>query len=380
MAGIYIHIPFCKSKCTYCDFFSKTDLSQLEHLTQAMVMEIGQRKEYLKEAVDSIYFGGGTPSVLPIAALETIFTRLRETFTVRPDAEITLEANPDDLSPRYLDDLRAVGINRLSIGIQSFDNLELKAIRRRHSGSDALQAVAWAQAARFDNISIDLIFGLPGQSVASWAKQLATALSLDVQHLSCYGLMYEEGTPLWRQMWQGRVTPTDDDTATAMYRLLVETCAAKGYEQYEISNFARPGFRSLHNSAYWKQIPYLGIGPAAHSYDGDSRQWNIASVTQYIRRVNAGGELYFERELLSPQDKYNDFVMTALRTIEGIDLKRLELLFGKSGVEYCVNAARPFIEHGKLRIDGRFLHLTPDGVMISDMIIVDLLQTDGATS
>ncbi len=372
MAGIYIHIPFCKTKCTYCDFYSKTDFSQQSELVRAMMLEIRQRKDYLTESVSTIYFGGGTPSVLSVAEIDTLLKTLFSTFDVEKEAEITLEANPDDLSLEYLTELRKTGVNRLSMGVQSFDDEQLKAIHRRHSAQTALDSITTTQKAGFDNISIDLIYGLPGQSLQSWKSQVDKATQLRVQHLSAYGLTYEEGTPLWRQMKAGKITPADDEMMIEMYNYLIKTLGENGFEQYEISNFARHGLRSRHNSSYWKQQPYIGIGPAAHSFDGDSRQWNISSVTKYCKQI-LNKETYFEKEILTLQDKYNDFVMVSLRTIEGINLEDLREIFGEKLYEHCVKSAENHLKNHKLCIKDDFLRLTSDGIMISDKIIVDLM-------
>ena len=373
MAGIYIHIPFCKTRCTYCDFYSQTDYSQQSDLVQAMLRELENRKTYLNEHVETIYFGGGTPSTLSISQIETLLKTIFSIFTVEVDAEVTLEANPDDLSLEYLTELRKAGVNRLSLGVQSFDDRQLKAINRRHTAATALISIDLAHQAGFENISIDLIFGLPGQAFDSWKHQVDKAMTLEVQHLSAYGLTYEEGTPIWLQMKSGKIIPTDDDTMIEMYNYLVSTCAKYGFEQYEISNFAKQGYRSHHNSSYWKQKPYLGIGPAAHSFDRNSRQWNVASVTQYCHRI-LNDQISFESEILSTKDKYNDFVMVSLRTLEGINLTLLEKEFGEYFHNYCLKSADKYIESNRLYLKDAFLRLTPDGIMISDQIISDLMH------
>ncbi|HHT22613.1 MAG TPA: radical SAM family heme chaperone HemW [Bacteroidales bacterium] len=372
MAGIYIHIPFCKSKCSYCDFYSKTDFSQRKELIDCLIKEIHLQKNYIDENVETIYFGGGTPSVLSSDELERILSALEANFLIEEDAEITLEANPDDLTAEYLNALKLIKINRLSIGVQSFDNKQLKAINRRHSSEAALTAVEVSKNNGFNNISIDLIFGLPEQDLASWKEQVNKAMYLDIQHLSAYGLMYEEGTPLWRKMKKGEVVPVDDETSIAMYHYLVKTCVENGFEHYEISNFAKPDFRSRHNSAYWQEKTYLGIGPSAHSYNGISRQWNILSISQYCRKINQG-ETFYEKEILSLQDKYNDFVMVSLRTMDGINFEILQKRFGEKMYNHCLKSAEAFINNGKLAIDKNFLRLTIDGVMTSDQIIVELM-------
>lgn len=372
MPSIYIHIPFCKTKCTYCDFYSITNFKQQDELVRAMLQEIEKRKSYLNGTISTIYFGGGTPSAISIVDIDLILKAIFSSFKVENDAEITLEANPDDLSLEYLIELGKIGVNRLSMGIQSFDDQQLKAINRRHTAESALNSVKIAKQAGFDNISIDLIFGLPEQNLESWKKQVDKAMTLDVQHISAYGLIYEKNTPLWRQMKSGKVIPADDETALEMYDYLVETCAGNGFEQYEISNFSKPGFRSQHNSSYWKQVPYLGIGPSAHSYDLHSRQWNISSIYQYCKNILKDGA-YFEKEILLEKDKYNDTVMVSLRTMEGINLDLIINQFGIKMRDFCVKSAEKYIENNKLRIEDNFLRLTSEGIMISDKILVDLM-------
>lgn len=372
MPCIYIHIPFCKTKCTYCDFYSITNFKQQDELVRAMLQEIEKRKSYLNGTISTIYFGGGTPSAISIVDIDLILKAIFSSFKVENDAEITLEANPDDLSLEYLIELGKIGVNRLSMGIQSFDDQQLKAINRRHTAESALNSVKIAKQAGFDNISIDLIFGLPGQNLESWKKQVDKAMTLDVQHISAYGLIYEKNTPLWRQMKSGKVIPADDETALQMYDYLVETCAGNGFEQYEISNFSKPGFRSKHNSSYWKQVPYLGIGPSAHSYDLHSRQWNTSSIYQYCKNILKDGA-YFEKEILLEKDKYNDTVMVSLRTMEGINLDLIIDQFGIKMRDFCVKSAEKYIENNKLRIEDNFLRLTSEGIMISDKILVDLM-------
>ncbi|MBP1663894.1 MAG: oxygen-independent coproporphyrinogen oxidase [Bacteroidetes bacterium] len=374
MAGIYIHIPYCKTKCSYCDFFSGTNFGQQSELLDTMKAEIILQKDYLGgAAVSTIYFGGGTPSTLSVSQIQEIMNSVRENFRIEEGCEITLEANPEDLNLTYLEELKKSGINRLSMGIQSFDNEQLKFIRRRHTAETAVDAVKDAQTAGFDNISIDLIYGLPNQSLQSWKCQIDKALTLNVQHISAYGLTYEMGTLLWKQLQKGEVIQVDDETMNAMYAYLAEACTGNGFEQYEISNFAVPGYRSRHNSAYWKQQPYLGIGPSAHSYNMESRQWNVSSISKYCNLI-VTGKCWYEKELLSEQDKYNDFVMVSLRTVEGIDLKKAKAIFGKKRTEYCLKSAEKYIEKKLLYINNESLRLTHAGILISDQIITELIM------
>ena len=341
---------------------------------EAMLNEIRDRKDYLSDKnISTIYFGGGTPSTLSAKEIETLLAEIKKHFTVLSNAEITLEANPDDLSLEYLKPIKEVGINRLSIGIQSFDNEQLTFIKRLHNAKQAIQAVKDAQQAGFDNISIDLIYGLPAQTLQSWQEQLDKAFALDVQHFSAYGLTYETNTALWKQREQGKVTTTDDETMIKMYEILVERCAENGFEQYEISNFAKTGLRSKHNSSYWQQVPYLGIGPSAHSYDGFSRQWNISNMTKYCNNIK-NNDTYFEKEILTENDQYNDYVMVRLRTIEGIDLTFVKNQFGEETLQYLLKSSEKHIHNQLLIQQNNFLSLSQAGILVSNQIIEDLMK------
>ncbi len=372
MAGIYIHIPFCKTKCTYCDFYKTTDTSEKNELLEAMIQEILLRKTYLTEVVETIYFGGGTPSTLSVNEIKRLLSTIFSNFEISENIEITLEANPDDIDLDYLKELRSIGINRLSMGIQSFDNEQLKFVNRRHTAEEAIAAVENSIEAGFENISIDLIYGLPLQSFDSWKKQIDRALQLNVQHISSYGLTYEEGTALWRQMKSGKVVPTDDETMIAMYEYLVESCENAGFKQYEISNFAKNGLISKHNSSYWKERAYLGIGPSAHSYNLHSRQWNVSSIPLYNKAIT-NNEVFFEKEELTKNEQYNDYIMISLRTIEGINLEEIKNKFGEDFFNHLMKSANPFIDDKKLlSVDNR-LSLSKNGILISDNIIMNLM-------
>ncbi len=373
MAGIYIHIPFCKTKCSYCDFYKSTNFQQKNRLIDAILQEIILRKDYLQETVNTIYFGGGTPSTLPIADIEQILQRIENNFELSKEVEISLEANPDDLTTEYLVDLSKTKVNRLSIGIQSFDDEQLKFINRRHTAKEALDAVEMAKTLGFNNISIDLIYGLPFQTIESWQEQIQKATTIGVQHISSYGLTYEEGTALWRQMKNKQVTPASDEMMIEMYRILIETCKKAGFEQYEISNFAKNNLISKHNSSYWNHVPYLGLGPSAHSYDISSRQWNVSDNTLYCSNIEQGLG-FFETEVLNENEKLNDFILTSLRTIKGIDLVELNLRFGENNYNELVNAAQIFITKEQLIIKERFLRLTEKGILLSDNIIMNLMK------
>ena len=372
MASLYLHIPFCKSRCIYCDFYSGTDTSQRARYVQALCNELRLRSMYLPTRVlDSIYFGGGTPSLLQKNDFECLFEAIHTCFTLSPTAEITLECNPDDLTASYVAQLQALPFNRISIGIQSFDDAELHFLNRRHTAQQAQEAVALCQAHGFDNISIDLMYGLPNQTPETWRNTLAVAMSLGVQHLSAYSLMYEEGSPLSRLRNAHKIQELDEATSVALFDQLIDTVALHGFEQYEISNFCLPTFHSRHNSSYWHGVPYLGVGAAAHSFDGVSRQWNVANTVRYMAGV-AAGQLEVEREELTTDERYNEFVFTALRTRSGINLSDLEQRFGNARLAYCLRLAQPYIDGGQLELCAGQLALTRAGIFVSDGIMSDL--------
>ena len=376
MASLYLHIPFCKSRCIYCDFYSGTDTSQRARYVQALCDELKLRSTYLTTRVlDSIYFGGGTPSLLQKEDFERLFTEIHMHFTLSSAAEITLECNPDDLTASYVAQLQELPFNRISIGIQSFDDAELRFLNRRHTAQQAQEAVALCQAHGFDNISIDLMYGLPNQTPETWCKTLAVAMSLGVQHLSAYSLMYEEGSPLSRLRNAHKITELDEATSVALFEQLIDTVALHGFEQYEISNFCLPSFHSRHNSSYWHGVPYLGVGAAAHSFDGVSRQWNVANTVRYMAGV-AAGQLEVEREELTDDERYNEFVFTALRTRSGINLSDLEQRFGNARLAYCLRLAQPYIDGGQLELRAGQLALTRAGIFVSDGIMSDLCYVD----
>jgi len=374
MAGIYIHIPFCKQRCTYCDFYTEVAPQFIPTYINSVVKELHIRKDYLQNApIDTIYFGGGTPSILNYNQFKILFDVIYNLFTIADHPEITFEANPDDLTPDFLTSMQALPFNRLSLGIQSFDDGDLKRINRRHTSSQAKHAVKNAQEAGFDNISIDLIYGLPFQTITSWEQQLDAALALNIQHLSAYGLTYEEGTVLWKQREKGEIETVDDTEMNRMYELLLEKVTQKGFEAYEISNFALPGYRSRHNSSYWKQEPYLGVGPSAHSYDLMSRQWNVSSIKEYIKGIDTNSN-YFEREILSLNDRYNDFVMVSLRTSDGLDIELMKKEFGPELAEYCLRNLKTFMDSEQVyNLEGK-LRLTPQGIQISNLILIQLMK------
>ena len=390
MSGLYLHIPFCSRRCVYCDFYSTTRTDLMPRYAGCLVREMGLRRGEVQGPLHTLYIGGGTPSLLPPALVGKLLDAAQACFGIRPDAEVTLEGNPDDLTLPLLRDLRGAGINRLSIGVQSFSNATLSFLRRRHTARQACEAVENARRAGFDNLSIDLIYGLPGESLEQWRANLDAALALEPEHISAYLLSYEEGTPLETLRRRGRVQEAGEDFALACYRLLAAALRSAGYEHYEISNFARKGCRSRHNSSYWKGIPYLGCGPSAHSYDGRNRQWNTPNLELYLREVGrcASPEdfmeaAWIEKEQLSTAERYNDLVVTALRTCEGIDLSSLRHSFGGSFAAYCLRNASPHLQKGSLEIlpvssafsEGR-LRLTRKGLFLSDGIMSDLLWVE----
>ena len=319
MAGLYIHIPFCKKRCLYCDFFSTTLLEKRTQYMDALIKEFTARRNETEEDIKTIYWGGGTPSTLPASDIK----RLLQAVGTDQAEEITLELNPGDASPEYLRALRQAGINRLSIGIQSFQDALLKRIGRRHNAQQALTTVSMAKEAGFDNISIDLMYALPAQTMEQWIADIQTAVDLGVQHISCYGLMYEEGTEMTRMRDEGLLTPVDEETENAMYDCLCERLEQAGFVHYEVSNFALPGFEAKHNSSYWDGTPYIGIGAGAHSYLPPVRSWNPDDLEAYINGIQ-DGTLVRESETLGDKERYNEYIMLGLRTRKGIDAKKIK--------------------------------------------------------
>lgn len=374
MAGIYLHIPFCKQACHYCNFHFSTSLHYKTDLVNAMLQETKLAARQFPfppgETVHTIYFGGGTPSLLTISELTDLLNAVRGHFNVHPDAEITLEVNPDDISEERLTAWRDAGINRLSIGVQSFFEEELRWMNRAHSAQQALAQVAQARK-YFDNITIDLIYGGPGLSDEQWKQNLEQAKVLNIPHLSCYALTVEPQTPLNKMIRTGKVPDVDPDKQSRHFLYLMQWARANGYEHYEISNFARPGYRSRHNSAYWQGKPYIGLGPSAHSFDGGSRWWNIANNQAYIRSLNAG-IIPFEKETLTPVQQLNEKIMISLRTAEGLDIDDLPAPENTDVRGQLLSASRRHIEAGHLVMDEHWLRLTDEGRLLADGIAADL--------
>ncbi|MFN8393271.1 MAG: radical SAM family heme chaperone HemW [Bacteroidia bacterium] len=374
MAGIYLHIPFCHQACSYCDFHFSTNLKRVEDMAIAIEQEAVLRSGYLqgKPLFETIYFGGGTPSILPSARLGSILDRLRELFLVAENAEVSLEANPEDLSQAKLRELHAMGINRLSVGIQSFSNADLKLLNRNHDAQQADRCVKAAQDLGIENITIDLIYGIPGSGMKQWHENVSQAIGLQVPHVSAYALTVEEKTLLHHQVSKGLLSPEPDSAHESQYFHLIDRLGEAGILQYELSNFARPGFRSRHNGAYWQGIPYLGLGPSAHSFDGESRCWNAPNNAQYLRAIADGKSAIAQTETLTDRDQLNEYIMTHLRIVEGIDLGLMRERWGHDLLSLHEEEIEEWTAEGLVRIEDSHFRLTRHGFMVSDAIIREL--------
>lgn len=373
MSGIYIHIPFCKQACSYCDFHFSTRLNNREDVIKAIVSEIALKKKYLKDKnLASIYFGGGTPSILTQKEVDLIFEELKRHFSFNSSIEITLEANPDDVNIKSLKEWKNLGINRLSIGLQSFIEEELRWMNRAHTASESVKSVKMAQDAGFENITIDLIYGSKFQTISSWEKTLKHAAELQTKHISSYNLTIENKTRLGTLHHKGNEPAISDELSSSQFLLMLDVFEQTGFIQYEISNFGKPGFFAKHNSNYWLGKHYMGVGPSAHSFNGISRQWNIKNNFKYVEKINKG-ESFFETENLSVNEKYNEYILTRLRTIWGCDIKEMESLFGAETIK-C------FLKEIELKKDfvlrkGDIFTLTKSGKLQADGIAADLFLT-----
>jgi oxygen-independent coproporphyrinogen-3 oxidase len=374
MAGIYIHIPFCKQACHYCDFHFSTSMKKSSEMVTALAKEIGLRKNELSEPIETIYFGGGTPSVLSTDEINRLIEAVYENFDVSKNPEITLEANPDDLSSARITELTNTRINRLSIGIQSFFDDDLKLMNRAHSAAEAEKSLAEA-AQHFDNISIDLIYGVPGMTNDKWQRNVEMALSFGIPHISSYALTVEPKTAMQKMIASGQMAAPVDEIASEHFGILTTMLDAVGFVHYELSNFAKPGFFSRNNSAYWLGKKYLGIGPSAHSYDGFSRSWNIANNSLYLKTI-AANELPSEKEILSATDRYNEYIMTGLRTIWGVSLEKVEREFGVDYLEYLETQSDIFLQQELLIVENGVLKTTGKGKFLTDGIASDLFYVD----
>ena len=365
MAGLYIHIPFCRSRCIYCGFYSTTELELRQRYVDALCKEMSIVCQ--KAPIKTIYLGGGTPSQLAISQLQQILDAAYIYNKVETDAEVTIECNPDDVTKEFAEGLRMLPVNRVSMGAQTFNDQRLRFLHRRHTASQVFDAVDRLRDSGIQNISIDLMYGFPEETLPEWEDDIEKALSLEAEHLSAYCLMIEEGTPLYRMQTE----PMEEELERLMYERLINKLTAVGYEHYEISNFAKPGFRSRHNSSYWDGTPYIGIGTSAHSYDIKSRSWNVANITQYIEGIEQGKRL-FEEELIDENTRYNDTITVALRTREGICLDHLS----EKHRDYCLKNACRFIDDGLLHTNKHQLALTRKGLFVSDMIMSELVWVD----
>lgn len=379
MAGIYIHIPFCKQACNYCDFHFSTSLKNKDAFITALKAEIALQKDYLgyNEIVNTIYFGGGTPSLLSSEELLTIFDALYTHFTIAADAEITLEANPDDLSNQKIAALKTTPVNRFSVGIQSFLNADLQFMNRAHTADEAVRSVKALQDNGFTNISIDLIYGTPTLTHANWIANLEMAFSMEVNHVSSYCLTVEPKTALANQIKTGKAPAINDQHSAEQFMLLMEQMQQHNFIHYEISNFCKAGYSSKHNSNYWKKVHYLGLGPSAHSFNGVSRQWNISNNALYLRALQ-NNTLNFEQEFLTLQQQYNEYILTALRTNEGVDLAQLEQLFGEQQQQHCLAEAAFHLKKGNVLLENNHLYLTQQGKLLADRIASDLFSVEPA--
>ncbi len=377
MAGIYIHVPFCKKICSYCDFYHVMAQSDNKQYINALNHEARLRRNYLgAQSVSTIYIGGGTPSVLQADEIKSILDNIVENFKIDKNPEVTIEVNPDDISDEFLEGLKKTMVNRISVGIQSWRDQDLSLMNRRHTASVAAMALEKIFDAAYENVTIDLMYGLPGMKTADWASNLDISFSYGIKHLSAYHLTIEAGTMLNKMRQKGMLTEIDEDESTSQFQVLIEKAEAAGFIQYEISNFSLPGFLSIHNSNYWKQVSYLGLGPSAHSFNGYSRQWNIRNVNKYIKAIESDSPL-FDKEELDRKTRFNEYIMTSLRTMWGINLDYVEDVFDKEGYDYIRNLSGKFIDYGLMRQEKQTLVLTNQGKMISDNIISELMLPVG---
>ena len=385
MSGIYLHIPFCKSKCAYCNFFSLVTEKKMDDYVSALKKEIINRKSYLgDDVVKTIYFGGGTPSLLPIKYVEEILELLHENYNVISNPEVTLEINPDTIDKDKMFALKRLGVNRMSVGIQSFNDDDLRYLGRRHDSRHALQVLDDLSSVGFDRITLDLIYGMPTLTEEKWNHNLDIFFSTGISHLSAYALTVEPKTILGQKIEKEELQEVSEEDTIRHYNILVERTKENGFEHYEISNFAKPGCRSQHNSIYWQDVKYLGLGPSAHSYDGDSRQWNVSNLTKYIQFVNADIDTdtdadtdtdmgrYYEREILSKEDKYNEYVMTSLRTSWGCNVDKIERDYGKSYAHNFLKNIKKYLDSGIMLMKDNSFILTDKGMLFADGVAADL--------
>ena len=378
MAGIYIHIPFCRKRCHYCDFFKSTDFSFKSRILSGLRKELESRaSELTSDEINTIYLGGGTPSALLLDELKDILHTIQANYRISPEAEITMEANPDDLNQANLTALRQMGYNRLSMGIQSFAESDLKLMNRRHGVMQAIQSVKWAKKAGFSNLSIDLIYGLPNQTLEDWEHNVRIAVELDVQHISAYNLTYHEGTVFYDQLKKGILKELPDELSFQQFESLIRILKEAGFEHYEISNFCKPGFYSQHNSSYWKNKKYLGIGPSAHSFDLTCRRWNVSSIAKYLQGLE-NDESYSETEILTEQDRYNDYIITGLRTIWGISEDYIRTEYSERYFVHYQKIREKYLKSGHITCSSEMVIINSNGLFISDKIMSDFMVVEDA--
>ncbi|WP_372755185.1 radical SAM family heme chaperone HemW [Labilibaculum sp.] len=371
MSGIYFHIPFCKQLCHYCAFHKSISLQAKDEMLDCLKQELKLRKNYLGEPlIRTIYFGGGTPSVYQPKEIQSLIDEVAKYFKIHSNAEITLEANPDDLTKSYLQALQKTSVNRLSVGIQSFHDEDLILMNRRHTGKEAFDAIRRAQDFGFGNISVDQIYGVPGLSMEKWKKNLDLVFELDIQHISSYHLMYDPNTIFSKKLEKGQLVEMDEEESFKQFNYLIDSAKKHGFIHYEISNFSKEGFISKHNSSYWKQEKYLGIGPSAHSYNLKEREWNIDNNYKYIKAIKEK-TAFSEKEELSEVDCFNDFVMTSLRTYWGLNLELVRENFGEKFYQHCLIESKKYLRSAHLRQEGNSIILNDKGVFISNDIMSD---------
>lgn len=366
MAGLYLHIPFCASRCIYCGFYSTVGLGMRQRYVDALCREMTMRPS--ADPITTIYLGGGTPSQLSTEQLEQLFLYIYKVYDASGAVEVTMECNPDDVTPQLAEAIGRLPVNRVSMGVQTFDNDRLRFLRRRHRAEQVEEAVGRLRRAGIDNISIDLIYGFPGETLDNWNDDLTCAIALQVEHLSAYALTYEEHTPLFAMKERGEIGEIDEELSLQMYEMLIGRLTEAGFEHYEISNFAKPGRRSRHNSSYWQEVAYVGLGAAAHSFDLAHRQWNVADLQQYVEAIEHGVRPC-EGETIDEDTRYNDRITVALRTREGLDLGTLT----ERHRRYCLREAAPLLSDGLLEMEGERLRLTHRGLFVSDMVMSSLM-------
>jgi len=377
MAGIYFHIPFCKTRCSYCDFYSTTDKNKVPELIKAELKEVDLRKNYLSnEVIETIYFGGGTPSLISPGNIEKLINTVYKNFKIDANLEITIEVNPDDINSNKIKLYNKIGVNRISVGLQSFNNEILSFINRRHDAAKSLKAIEIIKNAGYKNISVDLIYGIPNLSIKDWEDTINKTLELNIQHISAYHLSFEKGTKIHSQLLRKEINQISDNESFAQYNLLCKMLKKHNFEHYEISNFSLKNLESKHNSAYWQNKKYLGIGPSAHSFDGNSRQWNVKSLNKYIESINSDKK-YFSQELLTENQKYNEFILISLRTNKGLTINDLKICFNKNIQNHFLSSVNKYIDNGKIKINNKGNYIIPEkDWFISDGIISDLFITN----